>query len=243
MTEAIQTYSVQPNQIQSRTSAPSERTRADFGTAEQFEMDFMKLLLTELQHQDPMNPLKDKDFIAQMAQIQSLKEMRTVSQTQIAQSAQELVGKKVTVFDSGLGVNYTGEVTEMRKAGSQTFIRVQNRLYPVKNVISVHAADPSSNTQKTESSDSSVLPKLSEWQFALSLLGKSVRVHDADQNSVFKGTVSAVTLKNGKPHIQVNNVSYSLESLQAVIEQEPSSPVQHIPANNAVSDNSLKGSK
>ena len=33
--------------------------------------DFLKLLVTQLQHQDPMNPMDDKDFMGQMAQFSS----------------------------------------------------------------------------------------------------------------------------------------------------------------------------
>lgn len=37
--------------------------------------DFMKLLITQLQNQDPTNPMKDTEFIAQMAQFSSLEQM------------------------------------------------------------------------------------------------------------------------------------------------------------------------
>jgi len=37
--------------------------------------DFLKLLVSQLQHQDPMNPMDDKDFMGQMAQFSSLEQI------------------------------------------------------------------------------------------------------------------------------------------------------------------------
>ena len=34
--------------------------------------DFLKILMTQLQNQDPLNPMQDKDFIAQMATFSTL---------------------------------------------------------------------------------------------------------------------------------------------------------------------------
>jgi len=46
--------------------------------------DFLKLLVTQMTSQDPLNPQKDTDFIAQMAQFSSLEQTKTMS-TDIAQ--------------------------------------------------------------------------------------------------------------------------------------------------------------
>lgn len=66
--------------------------------------DFLKLLITQLTHQDPSKPLSDTAFISQMAQFSSLEQMTNMSQgfkklNEILASGQmvNLLGKKVEI--------------------------------------------------------------------------------------------------------------------------------------------------
>ena len=40
---------------------------------------FLKILITQLQNQDPTSPMDDKEFIAQMAQFSSLEQMQNMT--------------------------------------------------------------------------------------------------------------------------------------------------------------------
>jgi flagellar basal-body rod modification protein FlgD len=43
--------------------------------------DFMKILMTQLQNQDPLNPMQDKDFIAQMATFSTLEQITNLGKS------------------------------------------------------------------------------------------------------------------------------------------------------------------
>ncbi|AHF07766.1 flagellar hook capping FlgD N-terminal domain-containing protein [Desulfitobacterium metallireducens] len=59
--------------------------------------EFLKLLTTELRNQDPLQPMDNKDFIAQMAQFSSLEQMNNV-----AQSMENLKASMTGYFQQGL---------------------------------------------------------------------------------------------------------------------------------------------
>lgn len=48
---------------------------------------FLKLLITQLRNQDPLNPMQDKEFIAQMAQFSTLEQMQELNKN--IQTSQE----------------------------------------------------------------------------------------------------------------------------------------------------------
>ena len=70
--------------------------------------DFLKILITQLSHQDPTQPMQDKEFIAQMAQFSSLEQITNMSEgmakvaTLLARGqALGLLGTTVDIADGG----------------------------------------------------------------------------------------------------------------------------------------------
>lgn len=58
--------------------------------------DFLKMLVTQLQNQDPLKPMDDTSFIAQMAQFSSLEQMQNMNNATLATQANGMIGNKVT---------------------------------------------------------------------------------------------------------------------------------------------------
>ena len=100
--------------------------------------DFLKILITQLSHQDPTQPMDDKAFIAQMAQFSSLEQMTNMSDglakvaTLVAKSqAVGLLGNAVDIANGGETV--TG-IVEAVTAGDYPQLLVNGQYYDYSQV-------------------------------------------------------------------------------------------------------------
>lgn len=57
------------------TMSTSQNTTTAAGMNQLGQEEFLKILIAQLSYQDPLNPMDDRDFIAQMAQFSSLEQM------------------------------------------------------------------------------------------------------------------------------------------------------------------------
>ena len=122
------------------------------------QQDFLNLLVTELQNQDPMNPMSDTDFIAQMAQFSTLQQAQQTYQSISETQATNLIGATVTVSGTG-GVSATGTVTSVLMNSGSPEIVVNGQPYTLNEVQTVTpastAASSSSSTSATPPTSSS----------------------------------------------------------------------------------------
>lgn len=113
-------------------SAPSvsvDATNNNYSSSTQVEREdgnnldrnaFFELLTTQLQYQDPLDPMDNTQFISQMAQFSSLEQMENMNanmtqflRIQGLSEGASLIGKTVETIDPNTGETIKGEVVKV----------------------------------------------------------------------------------------------------------------------------------
>jgi flagellar basal-body rod modification protein FlgD len=89
------------------------------------QADFLKLLMAQMQHQDPMSPMSGTDFTAQLAQFSSLQGIQqlntNISSMLLLQGLTQganLIGKNVTYAKPASNANTQGAVSSVKVDGT-----------------------------------------------------------------------------------------------------------------------------
>lgn len=167
--------------------------------------DFLKILMTQLQNQDPLNPMQDKDFIAQMATFTSLEQMTNmnksitslVSAQEQAQliSYSQFIGKevswhKITESNDGSSVieQGTGKIVSLKFTdGVATFLLEDGKSLTSGNISQIN--DTKGDTMLLQAS---------------MMIGKTV-TYSSENNESKQAKVTSVSLKDGKSLFQLEN--------------------------------------
>jgi len=160
--------------------------------------DFLKILITQLQNQDPTNPMEDKDFIAQMATFSSLEQMTNMNTTMsnfISLQTQsnlisygQFVGKEVSWTKVETGENGEQSITSGNGKVASIAYKGTDVEFTLEDGTVVNPGNIS--TVHSESADNSLVT-------ASQLIGKTVSYMNAD-NEEISSVVKSVSLKNGQ---------------------------------------------
>jgi flagellar basal-body rod modification protein FlgD len=115
--------------------------------------DFLNLLIAQITNQDPMNPMENTEFIAQMAQFSALQAMTDMTEISMQGHATSLIGKNVVVAD----YNQKGEldiqegiVQKVTIYGGSTKLYVNDREYEYSNVMEIKQNEKSDSDSAKE---------------------------------------------------------------------------------------------
>lgn len=130
--------------IQSVTNGIIEQTKSSVtssSTTNQLDKEaFLKLLVTQMQNQDPLEPTTDTEFVAQLATYSQLEELQNLSSTTTNSQALGLVGKNViiqTLNSSSQQVTFSGVVDFVTYANGKAQLSVDGTLYSIDDLYSV----------------------------------------------------------------------------------------------------------
>jgi flagellar basal-body rod modification protein FlgD len=168
--------------------------------------DFLKILITQLKNQDPLQPMQDREFIAQMATFSSLEQMTKMNSSiqemrgMMLGQATSYVGKEISyevnLYDHETGEMtgkevYSGVVTGIENEKGKTYLLTANGHRITLDALLSVVTNPSN--------------PIAENAY---LLGKVVTygVKDADGNIEEKtGKITAVTYKEGRIQLILDN--------------------------------------
>lgn len=118
------------------------------------QQDFLKLLTTQFAQQDPMEPMKDTAFIAQMAQFTSLEQTKAMSadmaalrEQQVILQATGVLGRSVELLvDAKEGTTKSGVVTGIHLEAGTPKLVVDGKKYDFDQVIAIAPEQPAQTT-------------------------------------------------------------------------------------------------
>jgi flagellar basal-body rod modification protein FlgD len=118
------------------------------------QADFLKLLVTQLTSQDPLNPQSGTDFVAQLAQFSSLSASQAMQSDMATLQANSLIGRTVGVT-SATGNFSSGVVSAVEMQSGVPSILVNGQLYTLSQVsVIMPDATDNSGTGSTSGSGS-----------------------------------------------------------------------------------------
>jgi flagellar basal-body rod modification protein FlgD len=192
--------------------------------------DFLRLLVTQLQYQDPLNPADSAQFTAQLAQFSSLEQLGNIndnigglqlSQTALNNSqAVNFIGKTVT--SSGNSIHLTDGVSddlqfELGADAKAVFMSIYDAAGNYVKTIGSGALSAGEQTLKWDGADQAG-NRVSDGAYTF-----EVAAVDADGNMVntktfTSGMVTGVTFKNGSLCLLAGNKEIPVDTVIQITE-------------------------
>jgi flagellar basal-body rod modification protein FlgD len=86
--------------------------------------DFLKLMIAQLQAQDPLNPGNTNEFVSELAQMTQVEQTTNLANASELSGAVQLIGRTVN-YASQSGLGGTGKVTSVQSSSQGTTVTVE----------------------------------------------------------------------------------------------------------------------
>jgi flagellar basal-body rod modification protein FlgD len=214
----------------------SGNTKTTGSTQTMGKDDFLQLMVTKLQYQDPLNPMEDEDFIAQLAQFSSLEQMSNIAegietsnqwdylqmQSMNNVMASGFIGKEVTADYSGLYFDGSTSPT----ITFSTSVNAEQIKFVVTdaddNVIATLTKDDVTAGTGTITWDgrNDAGNRVDEGYYTITATGTDTAGKQFIPDLTLKGVVSKVVYRDGSAYLVVNGAELALGDVVSIADPE-----------------------
>jgi flagellar basal-body rod modification protein FlgD len=194
--------------------------------------DFLHLLVTQLQNQDPLNPADSTEFTAQLATFSSLEELQNIN------TALEDIGASQTVLTNSQAVDYIGQTitavgdqfTMMNEAADPlnfnldgdaagVYIKIYNQYGEFVRDIELGPMSAGQNSATWDGLDQYGL-QASDGVYNFEVMAVDEEGAMVDATAFTQGTVTGVVYKNGLAYLIAGDQEIPLGNVVEVFEPE-----------------------
>ena len=208
--------------ISSYPTAPAAST----GASSELNQDtFLKLLTTQLQNQDPTNPVSNEDFIAQLAQFSSLEQLQGVNgqlsnlnlvntsmnnASMVNLLGQDVVAASDTFHYSGDGSQEIPFITGNEV--STGTITIRDSKGQVVDTIDLGHQDQGEHSVTWDGKDKNG-QQLTEGDYTVSYSATDGNGNPVEVTALIEGMVDELSFANGTPQPSVNGVPIDIGNI------------------------------
>lgn len=194
--------------------------------------DFLKLLVAKLEHQDPLEPMQDEDFVAQLAQFSSLEQMNNIAEELSASTEWDMlqtqslnntmaagfIGKEVKANYDGL--YYDGEtdpqLTYRTDEHAETVnLTIKDAEGHVVRVLTEQGVDPGAHHLNWDGRDTRG-NKVDVGNYTVEASAVDANGEETKPKLSLVGLVDSVIYREGNAYLRVKGVEISLGNITTV---------------------------
>ena len=196
--------------------------------------DFLKLLITKLTHQDPLKPMEDEAFVAQLAQFSSLEQLQNVNnslsnslewdylqmQTINNTMATGLIGREVNASYNGVYLDADNQPTiafNSPKYAQRVNIQILDINGSVVRTMTDKEVPPGSNKMKWDGLDQNG-KRVGEGYYTINISAVDAAGDLFTPSTFLQGKVDGIVYREGAAYLQVDGMEIPLSAINAINE-------------------------
>lgn len=198
--------------------------------AEMGKEQFLTLLIAQIKYQDPLSPMDNTEFTAQMAQFSSLEQLfnvndnlvglQTLAASQNSTQALSMIGKEVEAFGDNVLIAQDGSASpisfDMPDTANNVNISIFNQSGNLVDVIEAGTLSAGPQTVSWNGRDSNGTPLPSGlYSYSVNAIGGNGDVLSVD--TFTRGIVDAISMKNGVTLLHVGNQRFMMSEIKQVM--------------------------